>query len=63
MKRKFDVLATRTYYSTLSFVVEARDYDEARKIAEQKIEDCEVEYGSIDSYAEEDEIEIFEHIS
>lgn len=59
--KKFDVLATRTYYSTLSFVVKANDYDEAREIAERMINNCEVEFDGIDSYAEEDEIEIFEH--
>lgn len=57
---KYKVLATRTYYSTIEFKVEADSYDEAEQEARRMIDDCQVEYDGIDNGYDDDLIEIYE---
>lgn len=56
---KYNVTATRTYYSSIDFVVNADSLEEADQKARQMIDDNIVEFTSIDNYDDEDSLEIY----
>ena len=57
---KWNVNATRTYYSSISFEVYADSYEEAQEKARAMIDDCQVEFDSIDNAEDDDYLEITE---